>query len=129
MKADLRGSGPLMLRLGTKEPYRGHTDGIQIYNDAWRCGVECGYERVAEFQKEVLSLAQAAHFPVIWATQVLDGRVKTGRPCRAEVTDAGRGERAECVMLNKGPHIVEAIPDVGLHPATRSGPATALVIL
>jgi pyruvate kinase len=92
--------------------------------------VECGYERVAEFQKEVLSLAQAAHFPVIWATQVLDGLFKTGRPCRAEVTDAGTGERAECVMLNKGSHhIVEAIPDVGLHPATRSGPVTALVIL
>ena len=109
MKADLRGSGPLMLRLGTEEPYRGHTDGIQIYNDAWRSGVECGYERVAELQKEILWLAQAAHLPVIWATQVLEGLVKTGRPSRAEVTDAAMGERAECVMLNKGPHIIEAI--------------------
>ncbi len=27
----------------------------------------------------------------------------------AEVTDAAMGERAECFMLNKGPHIAEAI--------------------
>jgi len=28
---------------------------------------------------------------------------------RAEIADAAMGERAECVMLNKGPHIVDAI--------------------
>ena len=71
--------------------------------------VECGYERLAELQEEILWLAEAAHLPVIWATQVLEGLVKTGRPSRAEVTDAAMGERAECVMLNKGPHIIEAI--------------------
>ena len=71
--------------------------------------VECGYERLAELQEEILWLAEAAHLPVIWATQVLEGLVETGRPSRAEVTDAAMGERAECVMLNKGPHIIEAI--------------------
>ena len=71
--------------------------------------MECGYERLAELQEEILWLAEAAHLPVIWATQVLEGLVKTGRPSRAEVTDAAMGERAECVMLNKGPHIIEAI--------------------
>ena len=35
--------------------------------------------------------------------------VKTGLPSRAEITDAAMGERAECVMLNKGPYIVEAV--------------------
>ena len=30
-------------------------------------------------------------------------------PSRAEVTDAAMGGRAECVMLNKGPHILEAV--------------------
>jgi len=30
-------------------------------------------------------------------------------PSRAEITDAAMGERAECVMLNKGPHILEAM--------------------
>ncbi len=71
--------------------------------------VECGYERLAELQEEILWLAEAAHLPVIWATQVLEGLVKTGKPSRAEVTDAAMSERAECVMLNKGPHIIQAI--------------------
>lgn len=35
--------------------------------------------------------------------------VKTGLPSRAEITDAAMSERAECVMLNKGPYIVEAV--------------------
>ena len=47
--------------------------------------------------------------PVIWATQVLENLAKNGQPSRAEITDAAMGERAECVMLNKGPHIVDAI--------------------
>jgi pyruvate kinase len=47
-------------------------------------------------------LPEAAHLPVIWATQVLDQLARTGRPSRAEITDAAMGVRAECVMLNKG---------------------------
>jgi pyruvate kinase len=47
--------------------------------------------------------------PVVWATQVLETVAKTGRPTRAEVSDAGLAERAECVMLNKGPYIAEAV--------------------
>jgi pyruvate kinase len=72
-------------------------------------GVEVGYERLAEVQEEILWLCEAAHLPAIWATQVLEGLTKTGLPSRAEVTDAAMGERAECVMLNKGPHVVEAV--------------------
>ena len=34
---------------------------------------------------------------------------KADLPARAEITDAAMGERAECVMLNKGPHIREAM--------------------
>ncbi len=71
--------------------------------------VECGYERLAEVQEEILWLCEAAHLPVVWATQVLDGLARTGAPSRAEITDAAMGERAECVMLNKGPHILEAM--------------------
>lgn len=71
--------------------------------------VECGYERLAEIQEEILWLSEAAHVPVIWATQVLETLAQTGRPSRAEITDAAMGQRAECVMLNKGPHIVEAV--------------------
>ncbi|WP_193363198.1 pyruvate kinase [Gordonia sp. KTR9] len=71
--------------------------------------VEVGFGRLAEVQEEILWLCEAAHVPVIWATQVLDGLAKKGVPSRAEVTDAAMSRRAEGVMLNKGPYIVEAI--------------------
>ena len=32
-----------------------------------------------------------------------------GAPTRAEATDAAMSQRAECVMLNKGPYLVEAV--------------------
>ena len=71
--------------------------------------VECGWERLAEVQEELLWVCEAAHVPVIWATQVLESLAKEGTPSRAEVTDAAMGARAECVMLNKGDYIVEAV--------------------
>jgi pyruvate kinase len=71
--------------------------------------VECGFERLAEVQEEILWLCEAAHIPTIWATQVLDQLARTGRPSRAEISDAFMAGRAECVMLNKGPHISEAV--------------------
>jgi len=71
--------------------------------------VECGYQRLAEAQEEILWICEAAHMPVIWATQVLESLAKSGIPLRSEITDAAMGERAECVMLNKGPYIVEAV--------------------
>jgi pyruvate kinase len=71
--------------------------------------VECGYERLAEVQEEMLWLCEAAHVPAIWATQVLERLSKKGMPTRAEVTDAAMSERAECVMLNKGAHVVDAV--------------------
>ncbi len=71
--------------------------------------VEAGYERLAEVQEEILWLCEAAHLPVIWATEVLDQVARTGQPSRAEVSDAAMAQQAECVMLNKGPHIDTAI--------------------
>jgi pyruvate kinase len=71
--------------------------------------VECGFERMAEVQEEILWICEAAHMPVVWATQVLENLAKTGRPSRAEITDAAMGVRADCVMLNKGAHILEAM--------------------
>lgn len=71
--------------------------------------VECGWERLVEVQEEILWMAEAAHMPVVWATQVLEGMAKTGVPSRAEITDAGMGARAECVMLNKGPNVVDTV--------------------
>ncbi|MCB0669067.1 MAG: hypothetical protein KDC80_24750, partial [Saprospiraceae bacterium] len=43
------------------------------------------------------------------ATQVLENLAKTGVPTRAEISDAAHGAQAECVMLNKGPYINDAI--------------------
>jgi pyruvate kinase len=71
--------------------------------------VECGYQRLAEIQEEILWICEAAHVPVIWATQVLESLAKKGIPSRSEITDAAMGERAECVMLNKGPYTVTAV--------------------
>lgn len=64
---------------------------------------------MAEVQEELLWLCEAAHVPVIWATSVLDNLAKTGMPPRAEISDAALANRAECVMLNKGPHILDAV--------------------
>ncbi|PQO27239.1 pyruvate kinase [Blastopirellula marina] len=72
-------------------------------------GVEIGFNRMSEVQEEILWLCEAAHVPVVWATQVLENLAKTGLPTRAEVTDAAMSGRAECVMLNKGKHIVETV--------------------
>ncbi|MFZ5629995.1 MAG: pyruvate kinase [Spirochaetota bacterium] len=70
--------------------------------------VEAGFERLAEVQEEILWVCEAAHVPVVWATQVLENLAQTGQPSRAEITDAAMSVRAECVMLNKGPYIHEA---------------------
>jgi pyruvate kinase len=71
--------------------------------------VELGWQRLAEVQEEILWMCEAAHMPVVWATQVLESLAKTGMPSRAEITDAAMSVRAECVMLNKGPYILEAL--------------------
>jgi pyruvate kinase len=71
--------------------------------------VECGFERMSEIQEEILWLCESAHVPVIWATQVLEGLTKFGQVSRAEVTDAAMAQAAEAVMLNKGPHIIQAV--------------------
>ena len=60
-------------------------------------------------QEEILWLCESAHLPVIWATQVLEQLAKEGVPTRAEVSDAALSSRADCVMLNKGPFIVQAV--------------------
>ena len=71
--------------------------------------VEVGFQRLAELQEELLWLAEAACTPVIWATQVLDTLVKKGNPSRAEMSDVVMAQRAECVMLNKGEFLPEAL--------------------
>ncbi len=71
--------------------------------------VEIGGERMAELQEEMLWLCEAAHVPVIWATQVLESLAHDGVLSRPELTDAAMSARADCVMLNKGPHLERAL--------------------
>lgn len=54
-----------------------------------------------------MDLGEAAHVPVIWATQVVESLVKTGIPTRSEISDVVAGSRSECIMLNKGDYIVD----------------------
>lgn len=108
----------LVLKIETARGFEGLPDLLLAAMASERVGVmiargdlavECGFERLAEQQEEMLALCDAAHVPVVWATEVLDRLARTGRPTRAEVSDAAMGGRAECVMLNKGPHIAEAL--------------------
>lgn len=71
--------------------------------------VELGFARMSEIQEEIMWLCEAAHIPVVWATEVLAGLVSDGSPSRPEATDAAMAQRAECVMLNKGPFLPEAM--------------------
>ncbi|WP_295629356.1 pyruvate kinase [uncultured Corynebacterium sp.] len=71
--------------------------------------VELGFQRMGEVPGQILALAQAARVPTILGTQVLESLAKSGLPARAEITDAAFALRAECVMLNKGPHVTDAI--------------------
>jgi len=70
--------------------------------------MEMDFKRMGEVQEEILWLCETAHVPVVWATQVLESLAKKGVPSQAEMTDAAMSRRVECVMLNKGPYIVEA---------------------
>lgn len=108
----------VVLKIETTEGFRNLPDLVRTAMRSPNVGVmiargdlavEAGYQRLAEVQEEILWLCEAAHLPVIWATEVLDRLARTGRPSRSEITDAAMAERAECVMLNKGSHLSEAI--------------------
>ncbi|MFP5410986.1 MAG: pyruvate kinase [Gammaproteobacteria bacterium] len=108
----------IVLKIETRRGFEHLPDLLLAAMRAPQCGVmiargdlavECGFERLAEVQEEILWLCEAAHVPVIWATQVLETLAKEGRPSRAEISDAAMSLRAECVMLNKGPYILRAV--------------------
>ncbi|QFR43359.1 pyruvate kinase [Sulfurimonas xiamenensis] len=71
--------------------------------------IEIGFENLAYIQEEILDLCTAAHIPVILATQVLESKMKTNLPSRAEISDVSFAHKAECVMLNKGEYALETI--------------------
>ena len=72
-------------------------------------GVEVGLERLAEVQEEILWLCEAAPRARYLGHAGVGGDGQKGGSLRAEVSDAAMSGRAECVMLNKGPYIVETV--------------------
>ncbi len=76
--------------------------------------VEVGFENLAFIQEDILCLCEGAHIPVILATQILESLAESGLRSRAEITDAIMGQRAECVMLNNGRHILEAVKTLAI---------------
>ncbi len=94
---------PALLLQGMKAP----VFGVMIARGD--LAVEIGFERLSEIQEEILWICEAAHVPVIWATQVLETLNKSGIATRSEVTDAARAAHAECVMLNKGKHLLTVL--------------------
>ena len=106
LKIETRGAFeqlPALLLASMRTP----CDGVMIARGD--LAIECGFERLAEVQEQILWICEAAHVPVIWATQVLESMARDGLASRAEVSDAASSQRAECVMLNKGEHIVKAV--------------------
>ena len=71
--------------------------------------VEMGFDRISEVKNQIMAICEAAHIPVIWATQVLESMAKKGLASRAEISDVVLSVQAECVMLNKGPYITETV--------------------
>ncbi len=71
--------------------------------------IEVGFENLSLIQEEILNLCEAAHMPIIYATQVLENMMKTDLPSRAEITDAAVAQRADCIMLNKGTYAENVI--------------------
>ena len=108
----------IVLKIETKEAYRNLPGILLKAMENYPVGVmiargdlaiETGWKNFAIIQEEILQMCDAAHLPDIWATQVLENLAKKGIPTRAEITDVAMAERADCVMLNKGPYIVKAV--------------------
>jgi len=108
----------IILKIETKEAYRNLPGILLKAMENYPIGVmiargdlaiETGWKNFAILQEEILQLCDAAHVPDIWATQVLENLAKKGIPTRAEITDAAMAQRADCVMLNKGPYITKAV--------------------
>ncbi len=74
--------------------------------------IEVGFDNLPYVQEEIFNICEAAHVPVIYATQILEGKMKNNLPSRAEVIDAANAQRADCVMLNKGPFVVDTIMSI-----------------
>ncbi|MEM7548735.1 MAG: pyruvate kinase [Bacteroidota bacterium] len=108
----------IIIKIETREAFNNLSDIILSAMQAPKIGimiargdlaVEVGWDDIGWVQREILGICNAAQIPVVWATQVLENLAKKGLPSRSEITDATQSLKAECVMLNKGLYINEAV--------------------
>ena len=66
---------------------------LEVMIDRGDLIVECGWERLADMQEEIISICSVAHILVIWAIQVLESLVKIGVLTRVEISDVANGRR------------------------------------
>jgi len=118
VKLNVKNKLSIILKIETQKAFDNLTDIILAAMQVHYVGVmiargdlavETGWNNIGWVQNEILSLCNAGHIPVVWATQVLENLAKKGLPSRSEITDATSSIKADCVMLNKGPYINSAI--------------------
>jgi pyruvate kinase len=71
--------------------------------------IEVGFDNLPYIQEEIFDICESALVPVIYATQILKGKMKNNLPARAEVIDAAFAQRADCIMLNKSHFVVDTV--------------------
>jgi pyruvate kinase len=115
---ELEAQSGIILKIETRKGYRNLPEILLKAMQTYPIGVliargdlaiETGWKNFAGIQEEILRVCEAAHVPDVWATQVLETLAKKGVPTRAEITDSAMAQRAQCVMLNKGPYIENTI--------------------